>query len=130
MATRPTSAAPVRSVILAGLVVVALTLAACKRSPGATAPSSPSPQVSDLKVESDTRVIRGDFDYGVSVTFIVVNMGEPGTIRIRPWLTCSEGEWSREQHMYFNKGEAKQLTYFFAEPTINATNIQGGVRTQ
>jgi Cu2+-containing amine oxidase len=113
------------------LTALAVLATGCERrsARAPSKPSSPIAKVSQLDVQGDTQIIRGDFDYGITVRFIVVNLGEPGTIAVHPWVTSSEGEWSRVQNLYFDRGEAKQLTYFFAEPTVNATNIQGGVRT-
>lgn len=87
-------------------------------------PSKAKGQVSNVRCEHDTRVINGDLDYGVSVTLTAKNVGEPGNITIVPRLSTSEGEWDREQSLSFGAGEARTLTYFFHEPTINATNIQ------
>jgi hypothetical protein len=43
-------------------------------------------------------------------------------------LSCSEGEWGREQKMLFEEGERRLVEFFFHEPTINATNIQTRTR--
>ena len=84
--------------------------------------------VMNLEADHDSRIVNDEFDYGLKLTFVVRNMGESGIIRVSPWVSCSEGEWSRAQNLHFNKGEAKRLEYFFHEPTINASNIQYGVK--
>jgi hypothetical protein len=86
--------------------------------------------ITNLKADHDTRMVNNEMDYGVTVSFTLTNSGDEGFIQVRPWLSCSEGEWSREQNLTFKKGEAMNLTYFFHEPTINASNIQYGVRTK
>ena len=63
-------------------------------------------------------------DAGVKVSLTVTNVGEAGIINIRPHINTSEGEWSRSQDIQFRSGESMNLSYFFDEPTINATNIQ------
>ena len=82
----------------------------------------------NLKVTYDSRIVNGDFDYGVVVTVTIKNAGEQGIIGVNPWITCSDGEYSRKQNLTFAKGEQKTLTYFFPEPTINSSNVQGGVK--
>ncbi len=84
--------------------------------------------VSDLQGQADTVFISGDPDYSIAVSFRVKNVGKAGIIKISPWLSTSEGEWSRVQNMTFSRGETKILKYSFHEPTINATNIQYGVK--
>lgn len=89
--------------------------------------AQPHGQVLNIDGEHDTRVIDGDLDYGVTVTVIIKNNSQKGgAIKITPWLTCSEGEWNRSQELVFNAEEIKRVTYFFQEPTINATNLQYG----
>lgn len=81
-------------------------------------------QTSNLKCESDVGLINGEMDAGVKVAVIVRNVAEAGVITVKPEVSTSEGEWSRSQELQFDKGESKTLTYFFEQPTINATNIQ------
>lgn len=86
-------------------------------------------EVSDLSLDHESRIVNGEFDYGVTVSFTIKNTGEAGIIEISPRLSCSEGEWSREQNLQFTAGEQKSLTYFFQEPTINSSNIEVEIRT-
>jgi len=81
-------------------------------------------RTSDLKCAPDIGVVKGEMDAGVKVTLVVKNVGESGFINIKPEITTSEGEWQRSQDVQFDAGESKTFTYFFDEPTINATNIQ------
>lgn len=83
--------------------------------------------VSNLAAAEDARVINGEFDYGFNITFTVRNVGDSGIITVSPWLSSSEGEWSRVQKLNFRAGESMNLTYFFHEPTVNATSVQYGV---
>ena len=62
------------------------------------------------------------------MTFTVVNNGERGLVYLNPWITTSEGEWSRQQTLTMQVLERREFSYFFQEPSINATNIQWGVR--
>lgn len=83
--------------------------------------------VSDLSASEETALVNGEPDYGVKVKFTLLNVSEAGLITITTRLSTSEGEWSRSQKLSFSAGESKLLTYFFHEPTINATNIQYSV---
>jgi Domain of unknown function (DUF4190) len=89
--------------------------------------TQPHGEVLNIHAEPETKLIEGDFDYGFTVTVIVRNKSkERSTLTVKPWLSCSEGEWHRSQELVFDGEETKRLTYFFHEPTINATNIQYG----
>jgi Domain of unknown function (DUF4190) len=89
--------------------------------------AQPHGEVLSINGEPDTKLIDGNLDYGVTVSVVVRNKSkQAGTVTIKSWLSCSEGEWNRSQELVFNGEETKQLTYFFQEPTINATNIQYG----
>jgi hypothetical protein len=93
---------------------------------GCTRPT-PNGQVSNIKVEEEPELVNGQMDWGAKVSFTVTNFGVAGTIHVSVHLTCSEGEWTREQDLIFRPKETMSLTYFFQEPTINATNIQAHV---
>lgn len=84
-------------------------------------------EISNFEVNSDFGIINDEPDAGFTVTFTLKNIGEKGVIEITPKLSCSEGEWTRNQSLTLNAGESKNLTYFFHEPTINSTNVQGSV---
>lgn len=84
--------------------------------------------ISNLMADHDSRVINGQMDYGVTVSFTVTNVGKNGIISVSPWVSSSEGEWSRQQKLQFVQGESLRLSYFFPEPTINASNIQYGLK--
>jgi hypothetical protein len=85
-------------------------------------------EVSNLKITADVGLINDQPDAGYRVAFNLTNRGGDGMISIRPWLSCSEGNYTRTQDMQFSAGEVRALSYFFHEPTINATNVQGGVK--
>jgi hypothetical protein len=86
-------------------------------------------EISNFEVNYDFGIINGKPDAGYTVTFNVKNKGEYGSITIIPKLTCSEGEWLREQTLILDKGESRVLSYFFHEPTINSTNVQATVHS-
>lgn len=89
--------------------------------------SEASGDIYDFDIIEDVGFINDEFDAGAKITFTLKNVGESGIIKIMPKLSCSEGEWTREQSVILNAGESREFTYFFHEPTINATNIQGSV---
>jgi len=89
--------------------------------------SEASGAISDLTLKGDTGVIDGEPDYGINVKFTVTNNGEDGILTLTTRLSTSEGEWSRQQKLSFSAGQSMTLSYFFHEPTINATNVQGRV---
>jgi hypothetical protein len=82
---------------------------------------------SNLRAKEDSVVVDGSFDYSIVVYFTVENVGKDGVIKVSPWLSTSEGEWSRSQHIHFQAGESKDFKYIFNEPTVNAANMQYGV---
>ena len=63
-------------------------------------------------------------DAGIQFGFVVTNEGEEGLLTISAQLSCSEGEWERTQRLRFRKGQRRKVSYFFHEPTVNATNVQ------
>ncbi|HEX8353768.1 MAG TPA: hypothetical protein VF611_12760 [Pyrinomonadaceae bacterium] len=83
-------------------------------------------KVLSMNAESDMGLVDGEPDYGFTVTLVIKNVGKTDPIRIRPRLSCSEGEWERTQTLTFSAGETKTLKYFFSEPTVNATNCHYG----
>ncbi|SRR5258706_13783713 len=106
----------------------AVMLAACLGMTGCESMLSRAKgEVSGLKISPDVGIINDKPDAGYKVEFTLTNRGDAGVLAIRPWLSCSEGNYTRSQDMQFNAGESKRLSYFFHEPTINATNVQGGV---
>jgi hypothetical protein len=70
------------------------------------------------------RIINNEPGSGVQVDFILLNEGKSGIINVKTWLTCSDGEWSREQTVTLDQGQFMVFTYIFHEPTIKATTIQ------
>ena len=78
--------------------------------------------------EDDIEIRNGWPDAGVRTKMDVKNIGKRGMILVAVTLSCSEGEWGREQKMLFEEGERRLVEFFFNEPTINATNIQTRTR--
>lgn len=83
-------------------------------------------KVLSVTAEHDMGLVNGEADYGFTVTLVIKNVGGTGEIRITPGLSCSEGEWDRTQTLQFRAQETKRLTYFFHEPTVNASNCHYG----
>ena len=84
--------------------------------------------VSDLTCEGDAKLVDGELDAGILLAFTVENRGKRGRIQVLPWLSSSEGEWSRSQSLEFEQNESRRLEYFFQEPTINAANVNCEVK--
>jgi hypothetical protein len=81
----------------------------------------------ETKTAADFQVTSEGPDAGVTVTLVIKNVGDAGNLTINPEISCSEGTWERSQQLFFDADETKRLTYFFSEPSISATNIQGKV---
>lgn len=90
--------------------------------------SEAKPVVLNKECTDDAGIINGELDYGVTVSVTVKNTGEAGMIGVTPVVSCSEGEWSRTQNLQFAADEVKALTFFFHEPTLNASNVRYTVR--
>lgn len=78
--------------------------------------------------EDDVQLRKGWPDAGVTTKTVVTNTGRRGMVMVAVTLSCSEGEWGREQKILFDPGETRTVEFFFHEPTINATNVQTMVR--
>jgi hypothetical protein len=105
---------------LAGFAV----LAGCDLTP------SPHGVASNVTHQEHPQLVNGEFDWGSEVAFDVTNQSGRGTIHITITLSTSEGQWTRSQDLHFEKGQTMHLTYFFEEPTINATNYQAVVHVE
>ena len=81
-------------------------------------------KISNLSFEPNSGIVNGQLDFGYKVSFTIENIGKRGAVTISPKISCSEGEWTRTQTLNLDVGESHNLTYFFHEPTINATNIE------
>jgi hypothetical protein len=103
-------------VILAAALIVSLAglLTSCSSARGKLVAS---------KAKHDVIFTSDGLDYGVTVTATIKNVGKDGSLAISPEISTSEGEWERTQHIHFAANETKTLSWFFAEPTINAGNI-------
>ena len=108
----------VRTLIALAIACSLIFLTACSKAKG---------RVGETTAEGDTALIDDQMDYGIRVTTSITNVGESDSLRITARLSTSEGEWERTQNLHFDANETKKLTYFFHEPTINATNIYYGV---
>lgn len=91
-------------------------------------PKRPHGIISNVTHQEHPEFINGEMDWGSEVGFDVRNASERGMIHITITLSTSEGQWDRSQDVLFEAGEFRHFTYFFQEPTINATNYQAVVR--
>lgn len=107
----------------ASLFLISLLLAGC----GLVGPRG---TVSNVTHQEHPELINGEFDWGSEVAFDVTNQSQRGAIHITVTLSTSEGQWSRSQDLIFEKGQTLHLTYFFPEPSINATNYQAAVHVE
>jgi hypothetical protein len=111
-----------------GTLLTIIVLAGCDPKTLESLTSKADGRVYNLKAEHDFIFRNDQPDYSLRVTMSVKNVGQSGVINITPWVTCSEGEWERSQQLHFNSGESNNLTFQFHELSINATNVQYGVR--
>ena len=86
--------------------------------------------VSNVTHQEHPELINGQFDWGSEVGCDVTNQAGRGTVHVTAMLSTSEGQWSRSQDLLLEKGQTVHLTYFFQEPTINATNYQAVVHVE
>jgi hypothetical protein len=99
------------------IFTIAILLTGCSDARG---------RVVKTNADYDVRLVNGELDYGLNVTVTVKNVGEPGSLRITPRVSTSEGEWDRTQNLHFDAGETKELSYFFHEMSINAQSVHYG----
>lgn len=81
-------------------------------------------EVSDVTCETDFGLVDGKLDAGITVKATVRNKGETGDIALRAAISTSDGDWSRSRTLNLRGGETRRLSWFFHEPTIQATDIQ------
>lgn len=109
-----------RLALIAGLLAAIGILAGC-------GPFGPHGVVSNVNHEEHPQLVDGNLDWGSEVSCDVTNQAVRGTIRITVTLSSSEGQWARTQDLLLDQGQSMHLTYFFQEPTINASNYQAVV---
>jgi hypothetical protein len=97
---------------------------------GCSLTPKPHGKVSNISKQEHPELINGEFDWGSEVGFDLTNEGDSGIIHVTVTLSCSEGQWDRTQDLLLEAGHSKHLTYFFQEPTINATNLQARVHVE
>jgi hypothetical protein len=90
----------------------------------------PRGNVSNITRQEHPMLVNGDMDWGSEVGFDLKNEGERGMIHVTVTLSCSEGQWVRSQELLLEAGQSMHLTYFFQEPTLNASNYQALVRVE
>lgn len=83
--------------------------------------------VSNVNHQEHPELIDGNLDWGSEVSCDVSNQSVRGTIHVTVTLSSSEGQWTRTQDLLLDQGQSMHLTYFFQEPTINASNYQAVV---
>lgn len=109
-----------RLALIAGLLAAIGILAGC-------GPFGPHGVVSNVNHEEHPQLVDGNLDWGSEVSCDVTNQAVRGTIHITVTLSSSEGQWTRTQDLLLDQGQSMHLTYFFQEPTINASNYQAVV---
>jgi hypothetical protein len=128
---RPRNIVAARMTVATSSILAALCLTGCDVQTNrqiSALMSNAKGVATNLIVESDVGLINGEPDYGIKFSLQVQNVGDAGPITILPSVSSSEGEWQREQKVQFAAGETRTLSYFFHEPTINASNVQGVVK--
>jgi hypothetical protein len=89
----------------------------------------PKPEISEMVLKEGSGFFNGEIDFGYTVSFTVRNRGRSGFVRVIPTLSSSEGEWTRGQSILLEPEKPEKLTFFFHEPTINATNVRARIKT-
>jgi len=84
----------------------------------------PRGQVVSVDTTGDWEFVNGEMDAGFRVVTVIKNNGQAGDLKVVAFLSCSQGEWVRTQHLFFRAGESMTLRYFFHEPTISVTSCQ------
>lgn len=120
--SHPTTSVRCRIVPAGVLFLVALGLAACHLFPKG--------EVTNLRGESDMLLRNDKLDYAYKVLFTLTNRGAAGKLTVSPWLSCSEGRWTRSQELELANGETVNLEFSFHEPSISASNFQFGVKLE
>jgi hypothetical protein len=72
---------------------------------------------------SDSFIVSGEPDYGITVRANLKNLGKKGNAYVEVNLSTSEGVFVRKQSIYMKEGAAQNLAFKFHEPSVNATNI-------
>lgn len=73
---------------------------------------------------SNSYMVNGQLDYGISVYTTVKNEGRPRLVTIESMVSSSEGAWTRKKQVHLDRGEAQRMEIFFEQPSIFATNIK------
>lgn len=81
----------------------------------------------EITIEHDMYLVNNESDYGVTVKARIKNEGGQGKGLVKAMLTTSEGSYEREREIYFQAGENALVEFKFAEPTVNASNLQASV---
>lgn len=93
--------------------------------------SKADPQVYNLvqhkRISLRNKVGNFSPDFGVEVSFSVLNRGKTGKILVLVVLSCSDGKWNKRQELLLQEGEEKELRFWFPEPTVNSMNFQDHV---
>jgi hypothetical protein len=85
--------------------------------------------VSNVQLESDlTADGQGNPDYAVTVYCNVKNVGEEGKLLVTYMVTSSEGDWTKQDDLYFRAGETRSLTKLFPEPSFRASGLRAYVK--
>lgn len=83
--------------------------------------------ISTITRQEHPALVNGEMDWGSEVGFDLANQGDRGMLHVTVTLSCSEGQWARQQDLLLDPKQSVHLSYFFEEPTINATNFQARV---
>ncbi|NNE53517.1 MAG: hypothetical protein HKN30_14085 [Sulfitobacter sp.] len=86
--------------------------------------SSSSCKVLSARSASNSYIIRGEWDWGVSVITNVKNTGGPRLVTIESMVSSSQGAWTRKKQVHLDRGESQSMEIFFSEPTILAERIK------
>ena len=75
----------------------------------------------------DTYIINNNPDFGYTIRTTIRNIGQEGQLKVRAFLSTSEGNFERSQALTFQSNQEAALSYQFPEPSINATGVQSRI---
>lgn len=89
----------------------------------------PEAKIHNFTTTADAQLINGEMDAGYMLACDVENLwDDPQDVIVEMELSCSEGQWTERRTVHLKGKETQHVTHFFAQPTINATNVRSQVK--
>jgi hypothetical protein len=84
----------------------------------------PKAHINNFTSAGDTQLINGELDWGIQISFDLQSVSsDPQNVTVEMKVSCSEGQWTQRRTVQLQPKETEHITQFFAQPTINATDI-------